>query len=186
VKTYTEQLLTTFSDFNKTVFSFLTAHSPQQLFSQLTSHSSFFHSHSPTKQTLRDMGAPLLSALRPPSPHSIIPGLRQYLCIMWSDSRRATIAASPLTAAGLRHCPWTARGGASAHTPAGPHHYSSAALWCPATTGVCLVSMDSVAGSLRSAVPGPILQHDDPSAAFVDHRMGRRLRRLESDDARSR
>jgi hypothetical protein len=52
VKTYIEEILTAFSGFHQTVFSFLTAHSPQQLFSQLTAHSSFFHSHSPTKQTL--------------------------------------------------------------------------------------------------------------------------------------
>jgi hypothetical protein len=52
VKTYIEELLTTFSGFDQTVFSFLTAHNPQQLFPQLTSHNSFFHSHSPTKQNL--------------------------------------------------------------------------------------------------------------------------------------
>jgi hypothetical protein len=52
VKTYIEELLTTFSGFHQTIFSFLTAHSLQQLFSQLTAHSNFFHSHSPTKQTL--------------------------------------------------------------------------------------------------------------------------------------
>jgi hypothetical protein len=34
------------------VFSFLTAHSLQQLFLQLTAHSNFFHRHSPTKKTL--------------------------------------------------------------------------------------------------------------------------------------
>jgi hypothetical protein len=42
----------TFSCFHQTVFSFLTAHNLQQLFPQLTVHSNFFHSHSPTKQTL--------------------------------------------------------------------------------------------------------------------------------------
>jgi hypothetical protein len=42
----------TFSGFHQTVFSFLTAHSLQQLFLQLIAHSNFFHSHSPTKQTL--------------------------------------------------------------------------------------------------------------------------------------
>jgi hypothetical protein len=47
-----EEFLATFSGFHQTVFSFLAVHSPQQLFSQLTAHSSFFHSHSPTKQTL--------------------------------------------------------------------------------------------------------------------------------------
>jgi hypothetical protein len=52
VKTYIEELLTTFSGFHQTIFSFLTAHSLQQLFSQLTTHNNFFHSHSPTKQTL--------------------------------------------------------------------------------------------------------------------------------------
>jgi hypothetical protein len=52
VKTYIEELLTTFSGFHQTVFSFLTAYSLQQLFPQLTAHSNFFHSHSPTKQTL--------------------------------------------------------------------------------------------------------------------------------------
>jgi hypothetical protein len=36
VKTYIEELLTAFSGFHQTVFSFLTAHSPQQLFPQLT------------------------------------------------------------------------------------------------------------------------------------------------------
>jgi hypothetical protein len=38
--------------FNQTAFNFLTAHNSQQLFSQLIAHSSFFHSHSQTKQTL--------------------------------------------------------------------------------------------------------------------------------------
>jgi hypothetical protein len=52
VKTYIEEILTTFSGFHQTIFSFLTAHSLQQLFPQLTDHSNFFHSHSPTKQTL--------------------------------------------------------------------------------------------------------------------------------------
>jgi hypothetical protein len=47
-----EKLLATFSGFHQTLFRFLTAHSPHQLFSQLTAHNSFFHSHSPTKQTL--------------------------------------------------------------------------------------------------------------------------------------
>jgi hypothetical protein len=50
MKTYIEEILTTFSDFHQTFFSFLTAYSLQQLFSQLTA--TFFHSHSPTKQTL--------------------------------------------------------------------------------------------------------------------------------------
>jgi hypothetical protein len=52
VKTYIEEFLTTFSGFHQRVFSFLTAYSLQQLFPQLTAHSNFFHSHSPTKQTL--------------------------------------------------------------------------------------------------------------------------------------
>jgi hypothetical protein len=52
VKTYIEELLMTFSGFHQTIFSFLTAHSLQQLFPQLTAHNNFFHSHSPTKQTL--------------------------------------------------------------------------------------------------------------------------------------
>jgi hypothetical protein len=52
VKTYIEEFLTTFSGFHQTIFSFLTAYSLQQFFPQLTAHSSFFHSHSPTKQTL--------------------------------------------------------------------------------------------------------------------------------------
>jgi hypothetical protein len=47
VKTYIEELLTTFSGFHQTIFSFLTTHSLQQLFPQLTAHSNFFHSHSP-------------------------------------------------------------------------------------------------------------------------------------------
>jgi hypothetical protein len=51
VKTYIEELLTTISGFHQMVFSFLTAHSLQQLFLQLTAHNNFFHSHSPTKQT---------------------------------------------------------------------------------------------------------------------------------------
>jgi hypothetical protein len=59
MKTYIEELLTIFSGFYQTIFSFLTAHSLQQLFPQLTAHSNFFHSHSPTKQTL----TPLLSCL---------------------------------------------------------------------------------------------------------------------------
>jgi hypothetical protein len=54
VKTYIEKLLTAFNGFHQTVFSFLTGHSPQQLFPQLTVHNSFFHSHSPTKQTLKE------------------------------------------------------------------------------------------------------------------------------------
>jgi hypothetical protein len=52
VKTYIEEFLMTFSGFHQTVFSFLTTYSLQQLFPQLTAHSNFFHSHSPTKQTL--------------------------------------------------------------------------------------------------------------------------------------
>jgi hypothetical protein len=54
VKTYIEEFLTTFSGFHQTIFSFLTADSLQQLFPQLTAHSNFFHSHSPTKQTLKE------------------------------------------------------------------------------------------------------------------------------------
>jgi hypothetical protein len=38
--------------FNQTAFCFFTAHNPQHLFSQLTAHSSFFQSYSPTKHTL--------------------------------------------------------------------------------------------------------------------------------------
>jgi hypothetical protein len=56
MKTYIEEFLMTFSDFHQTVFSFLTAYSLQQLFPQLTAHSNFFHSHSPTKQTLYRFG----------------------------------------------------------------------------------------------------------------------------------
>jgi hypothetical protein len=52
MKTYIEEFLMTFSGFHQTVFSFLTDYSLQQLFPQLTAHSNFFHSHSPTKQTL--------------------------------------------------------------------------------------------------------------------------------------
>jgi hypothetical protein len=52
VKTYIEEFLTTFSCFHQMVFSFLSAYSLQQFFPQLTAHSNFFHSHSPTKQTL--------------------------------------------------------------------------------------------------------------------------------------
>jgi hypothetical protein len=52
MKTYIEELLTIFSGFYQTIFSFLMAHSLQQLFPQLTAHSNFFDSHSPTKQTL--------------------------------------------------------------------------------------------------------------------------------------
>jgi hypothetical protein len=55
VKIYMEEFLAIFSGFHQTIFSFLAVHSPQQLFSQLTAHSSFFHSHSPTKQTLRHL-----------------------------------------------------------------------------------------------------------------------------------
>jgi hypothetical protein len=57
MKTYIEELLTTFSGFHQTIFSFLTAHSPHQLFPQLTAHNNFFHSHSPTKQTLNALTA---------------------------------------------------------------------------------------------------------------------------------
>jgi hypothetical protein len=59
VKTYIEEILTIFSGFHQTIFSFLTAHSLQQLFPQLTAHSNFFHSHSPTKQTLSTAAKPL-------------------------------------------------------------------------------------------------------------------------------
>jgi hypothetical protein len=52
MKTYIEEFLMTFSGFHQTVLSFLTAYSLQQLFPQLTAHNNFFHSHSPTKQTL--------------------------------------------------------------------------------------------------------------------------------------
>jgi hypothetical protein len=55
MKTYIEEFLITFSGFQQTVFSFLTAYSLQQLFPQLTAHSNFFHSHSPTKQTLNHL-----------------------------------------------------------------------------------------------------------------------------------
>jgi hypothetical protein len=41
VKTYIEELLTVFSGFDQTVFSFLIAHSPQQLFPQLTAQQFF-------------------------------------------------------------------------------------------------------------------------------------------------
>jgi hypothetical protein len=53
MKTYIEELLTTISGFHQTIFSFLTAHNLQQLFPELTAHSNFFHSHNPTKQTLK-------------------------------------------------------------------------------------------------------------------------------------
>jgi hypothetical protein len=53
MKTYIEEFLMTFSGFHQTVFSFLTAYNLQQLFPQLTAHNNFFHSHSPTKQTLK-------------------------------------------------------------------------------------------------------------------------------------
>jgi hypothetical protein len=56
VKTYIEEFFTIFSGFHQTNFSFLTAYSLQQLFSQLIAHSNFFHSHSPTKQTLNSAG----------------------------------------------------------------------------------------------------------------------------------
>jgi hypothetical protein len=52
MKTYIKEFLTTFSGLHQTIFSFLIAYSLQQLFPQLTVHSNFFHSHSPTKQTL--------------------------------------------------------------------------------------------------------------------------------------
>jgi hypothetical protein len=51
MKTYIEEFLMTFSGFHQMVFSFLIAYSLQQLFPQLTAHSNFFHSHSPTKHT---------------------------------------------------------------------------------------------------------------------------------------
>jgi hypothetical protein len=55
MKIYIEELLTIFSGFYQTIFSFLMAHRLQQLFPQLTAHSNFFHSHSPTKQTLNHL-----------------------------------------------------------------------------------------------------------------------------------
>jgi hypothetical protein len=51
VKIYIEEFLATFGGFHQTIFSILAVHSLQQLFSQLTAHSNFFHSHSPAKQT---------------------------------------------------------------------------------------------------------------------------------------
>jgi hypothetical protein len=57
VKTNIEELLMTISGFHQTIFSFLTAHSLQQLFVQLTAHINFFHSHSPTKQTLTNLAS---------------------------------------------------------------------------------------------------------------------------------
>jgi hypothetical protein len=47
-----EELLAAFTGFHQIIFNFSIAHSPHQFFSQLTAHNSFFHSHSPTKQTL--------------------------------------------------------------------------------------------------------------------------------------
>jgi hypothetical protein len=44
-----EEFLATFSSFHQTVFSFLAVHSPQQLFSQLTAHSSFFSQPQPNQ-----------------------------------------------------------------------------------------------------------------------------------------
>jgi hypothetical protein len=67
VKTYIEEFLATFSGFHQTVFSFLTAYSLQQLFPQLSAHSNFFHSHSPTKQTLRRPQFPLAVGIIKPS-----------------------------------------------------------------------------------------------------------------------
>jgi hypothetical protein len=58
MKTYIKELLTDFSGLHQTFFSFLTTHSPKQFFSQLTAHNSFFHSNSPTKQTLRPYRTP--------------------------------------------------------------------------------------------------------------------------------
>jgi hypothetical protein len=52
VKIYIEELLTIFSGFHQTIFSFLTAHNLQQIFPQLTANNNFFDSHSPTKQAL--------------------------------------------------------------------------------------------------------------------------------------
>jgi hypothetical protein len=60
VKTYIEELLTIFNGFHQTIFSFLTAYSLQQLFSQLKAHYNFFHSHNPTKQTL-SFSSPIFS-----------------------------------------------------------------------------------------------------------------------------
>jgi hypothetical protein len=37
-----EYFLASFSGFHQTVFSFLSVHNPQQLFSKLTAHNSFF------------------------------------------------------------------------------------------------------------------------------------------------
>jgi hypothetical protein len=46
-----EELLGAFSGFHQTIFSFLMAHNLHMLFSQLTRHNNFFHSHSSTKHT---------------------------------------------------------------------------------------------------------------------------------------
>jgi hypothetical protein len=61
VKIYMKEFLAIFSGFHQTVFRFLAVHNPHQLFSQLTAHNSFFHSHIPTKQTLKG-AAELLSS----------------------------------------------------------------------------------------------------------------------------
>jgi hypothetical protein len=84
VKTYIEEFLTTFSGFHQTVFSFLTAHSLQQLFPQLTAHSNFFHSHSPTKQTLD------LSSMRL-AKEKVIVALSCHLCIELQRSNDVAI-----------------------------------------------------------------------------------------------
>ena len=63
MKTYIEEFLTTFSCFHQMVFSFLSAYSLQQFFPQLTANSNFFHSHSPTKQTLNIVLSLLSSVL---------------------------------------------------------------------------------------------------------------------------
>lgn len=129
------------------------------------------------RQGTRAMAVPLLLVLSPHGPRFTIPGLGQYQCIPVRlrgnhnsniVPRSSKPSSSPLDSR-PSSLPWIAHGGASAPTLAGPYPCSSADLWSPTTAASCLISMDSVAGSLGSAVPGPILQHDDPSAASVDH-----------------
>jgi hypothetical protein len=75
VKTYIEELLTAFSGFHQTIFSFLTAHTPQQIFPRLTAYSNFF-SRSQSNQT-----NPKFLELLVPSVIGIVRNFSFIICI---------------------------------------------------------------------------------------------------------
>jgi hypothetical protein len=103
MKTYIEEFLTTFSGFHQMVFSFLTAYSLQQLFPQLTVYNNFFHSHSPTKQTIKRILAPRiddvdrLSIVPPRRPCTVKPsglGTRSTVAQISSAAKQTSSASN--------------------------------------------------------------------------------------------